>query len=171
MAAIVLYEHAGYAGKSLPLTSATPDLTLRSFNDKVSSIEVKSGMWTVFQHVNYEGKSLTLRMGKYDIEYITKNLGNDVISSARPAEIILYQNARFQGKTLKLSVDTQSLVPEGFNDMVSSIEVTWGDWTVYQHVDYKGKSLDLKVGRYDMDFITKNMGNDVISSVRLTPSA
>ncbi len=62
----------GYAGKSLPLVSATPDFTPCHFNDKATSIEVKSGVWTVFQ--NYEGERLALSVGEYDIEYITKNL-------------------------------------------------------------------------------------------------
>ncbi len=30
-------------------------------------------------------------------------------------------------------------------DIVSCIEVIFDDWTVYEHVDYKGKSLNLKV--------------------------
>ena len=124
-------------------------------------------MWTVYQHVNYEGRRLTLGVGKYDYEFISKRIGNDVISSARPAEIILYQHAQFQGKILNLYDDTQSLVPLGFNDIVSSIEVTFGEWSVYEHVNYQGVRLDLNVGKYDIDYITKNMGNDVISSVKL----
>ncbi|XP_064391057.1 epidermal differentiation-specific protein-like [Halichondria panicea] len=166
---IVLYEHAGYKGQTLPLTEATPNFIPLGFNDKASSIEVTSGKWTVYQDVNYKGKSLILGVGKYDIDYITKNLGNDVISSARPAEISLFEHANYDGKRMQLSKDTPTLVPLGFNDIVSSIEVIFGDWTVYEHVDYKGKSLDLKVGKYDIDYIKTNLGNDVISSVRLTP--
>ncbi len=110
-------------------------------------------------------------MGKYDCSFISGKIGNDVISSARPAEITLFEHAKFDGKRMKLSKDTPNLVPLGFNDIVSSIEVIFDDWTVYEHIDYKGKSLNLKVGKYDMDYIKKNLGNDVISSVRLTPSA
>ena len=70
-------------------------------------------------------------------------------------------------KTLKLYDDSQSLIPLGFNDIVSSIKVTFGEWSVYRDVDYNGVRLDLNVGQYDTDYITKNMGNDVISSVML----
>ncbi len=163
---VILYEH-DFKGQTLPLSKATPNFVPLNFNDKASSVEVVSGVWTVYQHVNYEGRRLTLGVGKYDYEFISKRIGNDVISSARPAEIILYQHAQFQGKILNLYDDTQSLVPLGFNDIVSSIEVTFGEWSVYEHVNYQGVRLDLNVGKYDIDYITKNMGNDVISSVKL----
>ncbi len=165
MPEILLYEHASFQGKILTLTNATPNFT--DFNDKASSVEIKSGVWTVYQHANYEGRRLTLRVGKYDYAFISERIGNDVISSARPAEITLYENAKFEGKTLKLYDDSQSLIPLGFNDIVSSIEVTFGEWSVYRDVNYNGVRLDLNVGKYDIDYITKNMGNDVISSVRL----
>ncbi len=99
--------------------------------------------------------------------YYSVVLGSDIISSARPAEIILYAAGGFKGKVLKLYDDTQSLIPLDLNNCVSSIEVTFGQWSVYNHVDYQGARLDLNVGKYDIDYITKNLGNDVISSVGL----
>ena len=168
---IALWEHAKFTGKILSLKAAAPDFVSLGFNDKASSIEVRSGVWTVCEDVNYGGRSLTLRKGRYDIDYITKNLGNDMISSVRPTEVILYKDARFSGRSWKLIDDTPDLTPMGFNDIVSSIEVTFGECTVFQHVNYQGRSLVLKMGRYDMDYLQKNLGNDVISSVRMAPRA
>ncbi len=167
-AEIVLWEHASFTGNTVTLKTAAPSFVSLGFNDKASSIEVRSGVWTVCEDVNYGGRSLTLRKGRYDIDYLTQNLGNDMISSVRPTEIILYEHDRFSGRSMKLIDDTTDLTPMGFNDIVSSIEVTSGECTVYEHVNYQGKSLVLKMGRFDMDFIQKNLGNDIISSVRLT---
>ncbi len=170
-AEIVLWEHAKFTGKTVILKAATPEFLSLDFNDKASSIEVRSGVWTVCEDVNYGGRSLTLRKGRYDIDYLTKNLGNDMISSARPTEVILYEHAHFSGRNMKLIDDTPDLTPMGFNDIVSSIEVMFGECTVFQHVSYQGNSLVLKMGRYDMDYIQKKLGNDVISSVRMAPRA
>ncbi len=167
MAKLILYEVDQFQGRSLPLSEATSNFLPLGFDNKSSSIEVESGVWTVYEAVNYGGRSLILRAGKYDIDYIINNLGSDVISSARPAEITLYGAANFTGKVLKLYDDTQSLIPLDFNNIVSSIEVTFGEWSVYNQVDYQGARLDLNVGKYNIDYIANNIGNDVISSLGL----
>ena len=82
MPKLILYEATQFQGKTLPLTEATSNFFPLGFNNKSSSIEVKSGVWTIYEAVNYEGSSLTLRVGKYDLEYIVNNLGSDIISSA-----------------------------------------------------------------------------------------
>ncbi len=171
MANIFLYEAGGFQGKTLSLTSATSSFVTSGMDNKVSSIEVQNGVWTVYEDVNYEGLSITLKVGKYDTDYIQSKIGNNVISSARPAEIILYDAADFEGNVLKLYDDTPDLIPLGFNDIVTCIEVTFGVWIVYEATEYERRSLSLNVGKYDMDYISKHLGNDVISSVKLTPSA
>ncbi len=163
---LILYDRGTFQGRTLPLSEATSDLIPLGFDNKASSIEVESGVWTVYEDINYEGYRLTLGVGKYDFGFLSEKIGSDVISSAKPAEITLYDAAGFRGKSLKLYEDTQSFIPLGFNNVVSTIEVTFGEWSVYDQVDYKGKSLTLKVGKYNFDYLRHNLGNDVVSSVR-----
>ena len=166
MPTLILYDARQFQGKTFSLTKAASNLIPLGFDNKASSIEVKSGVWTIYESVNYEGYRLTLGVGKYDFNFIAERIGSNVISSARPAEITLYDAAGFKGKTLKL-YDAQSLISLGFNNIISSIEVTFGEWSVYTHCNYQGARLDLNVGKYDIDYITKTLGNDVISSVGL----
>ncbi len=167
MPTLILYDTGRFQGKTLSLTEATSDLIPLGFDKKASSIEVKSGVWTVYEAVNYGGFRLTLGVGKYDSKFISEKIGSNVISSARPAEITLYAAANFKGKCLKLYDDTQSLISLGFNNIVSAIEVTFGEWSVYNQVDYQGARRDLNVGKYNIDFMYKTLGNDVISSLGL----
>ena len=78
---IVLYEHAQFKGRELALESSTSDLHSSNFNDKASSVKVQSGMWRLWEHVNFTGKSYQVVPGDYDIELIIAKIGNDVISS------------------------------------------------------------------------------------------
>lgn len=42
--------------------------------------------------------------------------------------------------------------------------------TIYRHCDFKGPSGDIQEegGRYDIDFVSKHVGNDELSAVRAT---
>ncbi len=119
----------------------------------------------VFGNVGYRGRKWVLTPGKYDM----LGNGNDSISSARPTVVHLYEHPGFAGKSLKITEDVPSLVPLDFNDIASSIEVSAGECVVYQDVNYGGRSATLNRGRYDIEDIAGMRGNDVISSVRLTP--
>ena len=83
MAEIILYEHAQFVGKVLPLTQSASNLVDLNFNDMCSSIIVVSGKWTVFEHADYEGKSHQLTAGKYNMPQVKRLLGDEMISSVR----------------------------------------------------------------------------------------
>ena len=79
---------------------------------------------TFYYHCWYEGPSVTLGRGDYDMHQI--GLPNDSISSLRvPAglTVVLYQHAGFQGRTLTVTSDQNCLVNNGFNDETSSIRI------------------------------------------------
>lgn len=78
---IILYEHAQFAGTSLPLTESTPDLG--SFGDRASSIIVLDGQWRLYKDPNYQGASAVFEPGSYNIAQVAAILGNDVISSVQ----------------------------------------------------------------------------------------
>lgn len=78
---VELYEHADYGGRSIA-TGGSANLVRQSFNDKVSSIVIRSGRWEFCVDADYRGRCITLGPGSYG------NLGdmglNDEISSLRP---------------------------------------------------------------------------------------
>lgn len=89
--AITLYQHEGYSGRELTLTGSVTDLTDQNFNfnDITSSIIVHRGTWKLFEHTNYEGRYINVCVGKYNIDVITRSIGNDTISSVKKINVCI----------------------------------------------------------------------------------
>lgn len=168
---IVLYRDPKYSGPSITLTRSAYDFKSVNFDNTASSIDIKRGVWTVYSDPNFGGRSLILSPGKYDIGYLSSNIGNDTISSIRPTEVILYRDYDFTGYSVRVAEQVSSLGPLSMDNTVSCIEVTAGECTVYIDPNYQGKSATLKMGRYDQNDIRSMIGNDVISSLRLRTSS
>ena len=76
---IALFEHTNYGGRMVVLTTSTPDFTKLNFNDRVSSLIVIKGSWTVFRDVNYRVDIGTYTAGAQ----ISTVAPNDTMSSIR----------------------------------------------------------------------------------------
>ena len=167
---IILYAHAGFQGKELTLESSTSDLRSSNFNDKASSVKVRSGTWKLWEHFNFTGRCYQVGPGDYDIGIIREKIGNDVISSVELLpKIILYEHAGFRGKELALESSTSHLRSSNFNDKASSVKVQSGTWKLWEHINFAGKCYQVGPGDYDIELIRGKIGNDVISSVELLP--
>jgi hypothetical protein len=81
VASLTLYEHDNYAGRSLVITAATPNLD-GNFNDLASSAVVAGDGWEVWSDANYRGQRVVLAPGSYP-SLRALNM-NDAISSCRP---------------------------------------------------------------------------------------
>lgn len=81
-AAIELYEHADYGGRSIS-SSGSANLVSQGFNDRVSSIVIRSGRWEFCTDADYRGRCQTLGPGSYG-NLVDMGL-NDQISSLRPS--------------------------------------------------------------------------------------
>jgi hypothetical protein len=75
---IVLYQDADFGGNTRSLRASVSDFDFIGFDNKVSSIIVKSGYWQLCQHDYYEGACITYGPGKY--RQVTMN---DSFGSAR----------------------------------------------------------------------------------------
>ncbi|MCY1004695.1 beta/gamma crystallin-related protein [Nannocystis pusilla] len=126
---------------------------------------------TVFQNVNFAGKSQVLTVGRYDVKQLA--IGNDALSSLKvPAgmEAILYENAKFGGRKIAFAADTSNV--GDFNDKTSSIEVREKPparlptgVTLYVDAGFAGKSVTLGVGHHNLAAL--GVGDDAISSVKV----
>jgi Beta/Gamma crystallin len=89
MAWLKMYSDKNYGGCEVCSDGDRPSLSAIGFNDILSSIKVESGTWTLFQHANYAGYSVTVSAHggpNNDGEYPDSSwLGgrNDVFSSMR----------------------------------------------------------------------------------------
>jgi Beta/Gamma crystallin len=93
---IELFEHIHYEGRSLGLAAATTNLTQANYNDKVSSIVVRSGRWELCTDADFRGRCFALDAGEYPD--LTQRGLNDMISSVRP---VGQQTGSTQGRQIK----------------------------------------------------------------------
>jgi hypothetical protein len=142
--------------------------TISSIN--VSSVISKSV--TVYEHCNYQGKSLELGVGTHYYSFINSKGFNDIISSIKvPSGLkaVAFEHDPYQGRQWTFTSDNECIVNLGANDTISSIIVSEisNVVTVYEHCNYQGKSLELGVGTHNYSFINSKGFNDIISSIKV----
>ena len=176
--ACFLYQHINYAGSTLAVTGDIANFVPLGFNDVASSLVITKGTWTVYQHINFGGKSKSFGPGIYP-NFVDMGI-NDSVSSIKlsSAEVpmqnpvvpacFLYEHINYEGSTLTVTGDVKTFVTVGFNDVASSLIVTKGTWTVYEHINFGGKSKEFGPGVYPT-FVGLGI-NDMVSSIKLTHS-
>jgi len=100
-AEVTFFTQDGFQGRNFTANQTIPNLDRTGFNDRISSVIVRSGAWEVCTDAGFAGRCVVLRPGRYP------NLAaagiEDSISSIRPARRQHYgQNYRsdsyaFQG--------------------------------------------------------------------------
>lgn len=95
---VELFVDANFQGESLQVSSKVTDLSnysvakvnnvvtyRKSYDNKISSIKVNSGVWQFFSEPNFQGPSVTLGAGEYS--GVTEvGIDNDSLSSVRRIE-------------------------------------------------------------------------------------
>ena len=64
-AELTLYSGARFSGSAIALRDSTPNLVRLGYNDRAHSIVVRSGHWTVCEHLDYGGGCMNLGPGEY----------------------------------------------------------------------------------------------------------
>ncbi len=130
---------------------------------------------TVYQHVNFRGNALNINEGDVSIgDLRASSVGNDVISSIEidPGyEVLACRHSRFRGRCEIFTGSITDLREISFNDTISSLSVRQASSvpaTVYRHVSFRGRSLDIEEGEVSIrDLRASGVGNDAISSIRI----
>src|SRR5918993_329659 len=80
---VIIYEHADFGGEQQHIKESIPNVG--SWNDKISSVIVKSGTWQFFEHENYGSpSSKQVGPGNYDyVEIPEFNIRNDNITAIK----------------------------------------------------------------------------------------
>ncbi|WP_298517260.1 beta/gamma crystallin-related protein [uncultured Kordia sp.] len=90
------------------------------------------------------------------------------------SKIIVFQNSNISGSSLTLTASDPNLVPQGWNDKISSLIVVSGTWELYQNTKYGGSSWSVSdSGGPNGDGVYPDWSdwggtNDSISSIRCT---
>lgn len=81
--AIELYEHDDFEGRRFGSNAPVVDLAPRGFNDRASSLVIRSGRWELCSDADFRGRCVTLGPGSY--AHLRDEGLNDAISSLRPS--------------------------------------------------------------------------------------
>jgi hypothetical protein len=187
---LTLYSRPDFRGRPVTVGGNEPNLIDRGFNDRASSMIIRSGRWELCEHVNFGGRCVVVGPG----EYRTMEQFNDSVSSVREVAdrgrgepgrwdqgrrddgrrddgrrdqgvgIELFAGRHFEGQRLPLGRDSKDLNEFAFNDRAGSVVVYEGVWTFCQDVRYKGRCMTLEPGRYEN---LRGMDNQVSSVKRV----
>jgi len=169
-AAVVLYDDGDYSGKSLAVNGPIASLGKLDMGDRVSSVEVRRGIWQLCEDSNFQGSCITLEPGRHHLS----GAMHDEASSIRPlygpnrqplpeaGGLTLYENSDFSGRSLLITAPTEYLGRLDFSDMTSAVEVHSGLWDICTDSVYKGRCITLGPGRH----VLTGGAHDRASSVR-----
>jgi len=165
---ITLFEDSNFRGRAVTLRETTDDLSRFDFNDKVSSIVVRSGSWQICTDAGFRGNCKILEPG----EYPALPGMNDALSSVREmgfnpgrpgrdpdrgngggygrgSVLEVYSGAGQNGGSARLNRDTDDFVNIGFNDRTTSIIIYNGYWQLCSDANYNGVCRIFGPGRYN----------------------
>jgi len=170
-AEITLYEHANFAGSQMTLRGWTPDIARTGFNDRASSVVVRSGRWELCTDAGFRGTCVILARGEYPV--LDERL-NDRISSARevdregaelrdgprpdagampaaagPGRVVLFREPGLRGGNVSFTGPVEDLARLNFNDAAASMLVESGSWVVCRDSRFRGDCRVFEPGRYD----------------------
>lgn len=160
-AEITFYEYPGFAGQSITLRGYTANFAQAGFNDRASSIVVRSGTWQVCTDAEFQGECATLSRGEYrtldsrfdgrlssarDVASYAGETGN--YTSYGRGRIELFEGSAFRGRSVLLDRDTANFASVGFNDRAGSMIVHEGTWELCISADYRGSCRTYGGGRY-----------------------
>jgi len=156
-AEIIFYENGDFRGQSFAVNRPIPDFFNYGFNDRASSVSVRSGTWQVCSDSNFRGQCVTLGPGDYPT--LTTFGLNQRVSSVRMVDaanvapagrgrIVLFDTLNMSGNAITVDRDVDNFDRIGFNDRAVSAVVDSGTWQLCEHADYRGSCMTLEPGRY-----------------------
>lgn len=164
---ITLYEDPGFSGASRIIERDIDDLAANQpFADTIGSIQIPRGWWVVlFEAPHFRGKSVVLDqsepgLGAYRLGFERPGSLRVVwdqsyapdLPGGRDQGVTLFSETNYQGD-YEIFSDSISDLKGSFlgNDRASSVWVPSGySVTLYQHKNYKGRSLTLTRGAPDL---------------------
>ncbi len=159
---LTLFSHQHFGGREITVREATPNLKEAGFNDKASSMVIRSGRWELCVDADYRGECQVFERGEYRslarLNYkisSVREVGSDRDgptwrrSAGQKGLIELYAQANFKGNHTAVLRDSPDLVQLGFKNRAASVVVEEGNWQLCTDHDYRGTCKTLVPGRYE----------------------
>lgn len=187
---LTLFSGPGFHGRDLTLRTEARDLRELGFNDRASSMIVRSGRWEVCADVNFRNECRVVEPGQYDNLDRMDNAISSVreVGGARAVRgeerrdawrderrddrrddrreregVEMFSQPGFGGQRFALRQDVRQLGRDSFDDQTASLIVYSGQWEFCQHPDFGGQCKVFGPGEYPN--LDRNL-NRQITSVR-----
>ncbi|OBV39288.1 beta/gamma crystallin-related protein [Janthinobacterium psychrotolerans] len=166
---MTLFQDDGFRGRSVHVRSDVSNLSQLGFNDKTSSIIVRSGNWEVCKDANFRNSCRVLQPGRY----ASMPGMNDAISSVREVRrgggggwhdgghggnhpgrpgnsgaVLLFPDAGMRGQPVRLDGEVRDLNRYRFNDRAQSIVINYGRWELCADANFRGRCVVMGPGNY-----------------------
>uniref|UniRef100_A0A3Q2XDL3 PR domain containing 1b, with ZNF domain n=1 Tax=Hippocampus comes TaxID=109280 RepID=A0A3Q2XDL3_HIPCM len=159
------------------VTEAIPDVELFGFKINTRSIQVFSGVWVAYSHVDFSGNQYILEKGFYSTSADWGSRDTRICSvqpvRLAPAdgnrtrnEILLYSEPDYKGECRIFNYKEEAATEEF---QTKSCRVVGGSWVLYENKDFSGTMYVLSEGGYRS---LTSMGcppNTFIRSVKAVP--
>ncbi|XP_067112238.1 beta/gamma crystallin domain-containing protein 2 [Osmerus mordax] len=141
---------------SFEVTEAIPDVELFGYRPTTRSVNVLSGAWVAYSHVDYSGEQYILEKGFYN-NCADWGSQDNRICSIQPIllaageshgsrnEVVLYSETDFQGECHMYDQAQETLADRL---LAKSCRVMGGSWVMYDAKSYKGDLYVLSEGDY-----------------------
>ncbi|MEE9380689.1 MAG: beta/gamma crystallin-related protein [Hyphomonadaceae bacterium] len=178
-APVTFFDAPGFSGQSLPVNRPVSSMSSARFNDKASSVRIRSGTWEVCSDGNFRGRCEIVSRDIGDLRSI--GLNNN-ISSIRPAQarqdvntrapIILYSRTGFSGDARSLDRSTNRLGQVNFNDKARSVRINSGVWQLCTDANGGGRCeyVDRNVRNLSDLGLAGNISSAVLTPYREGPN-
>lgn len=191
---ITLFTDSDFRGARITIDRDAYNLNDMGFNDRASSLIVRSGVWQVCDDRDFRGNCTEFGPGEYrglqnfndrvsSVREISRGRGDDRRGGpgwrgdrderrgdwrdghgGRGDAVQLFSGPRFEGAAVSLSGDLRSLNDAGFNDRAGSIVINEGRWEFCEHGDFRGQCVVFGPGRYPF---LEGMNNRISSMRRV----
>ncbi|KAJ0054770.1 hypothetical protein NL108_001919 [Boleophthalmus pectinirostris] len=138
------------------VTEAIPDVELYGFKTSTRSIQVLSGAWVAYSHVDFSGHQYILEKGFYNTSADWGSLDSRICSvqpilpiprdsTTNRNQILLYNEPDFQGQCLAIDRTKEALSDKL---LPKSCRVVGGSWVLYENKQFQGNMYVLSEGDY-----------------------
>ncbi|XP_077404314.1 uncharacterized protein crybg2 [Vanacampus margaritifer] len=159
------------------VTEAIPDVELFDYKINTRSIQVFSGLWVAYSHVDFSGSQYILEKGFYSnsADWGSRDTRICSVQPIRLAptdgnrtrnEILLYSETDYKGTCLIFNYK-QEAVTEDFQ--TKSCRVVGGSWVLYENKDFSGTMYVLSEGGYSSLISMGCTPSTFIRSVKAVP--
>ena len=187
-ASIEAYTGPDFVAQPLLLTVKRPLCAARVITTVSNQCAFIGNSWEACEHENFGGSCLVFGAGDYrrlpapidraisSLRPINREPSSGGLTPAGSNFVVLptgaqrtrhplwlFEHGNFDGASLRAIGDVPNLASAGFNDIASSIFISYGTWQFCEHADYGGRCFTAGPGQYAE--MPAGM-NDTISSFR-----